>query len=131
MKRLFSKSSKNPPSTTAAFAINDLVTHTPTLPPKLVVPLVPHPRPHDHIDILPTPDGLLLRPHATHLDETGHYVRITWGRVPEIEEFQGAVRNGGVNWAAAVIVYGIVGIIELFTGKLAYHHSSSESFSTA
>jgi phosphatidylinositol 4-phosphatase len=113
MKRLFfSKSSKIPPSVN-----NDLIAQTPTLPPKFVVPPVPHPRPHEHIAILPTKEGLFLRPHTPFQGEPdSHYVRITWGKVPEIVEFQGVVQNTDTNWAAAVIVYGIVGILELFAG---------------
>ena len=86
---------------------------------------MPHPRPHDHIAILPTQDGLLLGPHIAGQDESNHYVRITWGKIPEIEELQGAMQNANVNWAVAIIVYGIVGILELFTGKLAYYHRIS------
>ncbi|KAF8478731.1 SacI homology domain-containing protein [Russula ochroleuca] len=115
MKRFFSKSSKNQPSTSAVSQNNDLVVHTPVLPPKIVVPPVLSPRPHDYIAILPTQDGLLLRPHVARQGESDHYVRITWGKVPEIEELQGAAHNASVNWAVAVIVYGIVGILELFT----------------
>jgi len=39
------------------------------------------------------------------------------GKVLEIEELQGAARTTGINRATAVIVYGIVGILELFTGS--------------
>jgi hypothetical protein len=126
MKRFFSKSSKNQPSTPAVSTPthDDLVVHTPVLPPKFVVPPVPYPRPHDHIAILSTQDGLLLRPYVTRQDESDHYVRITWGKLPEIEELRGATQNASVNWGAAVVVYGIVGILELFTGSL-----SSQFFS--
>jgi hypothetical protein len=117
MKRFFSKSSKNQPSTSPVSLPNDLVTHTPVPPPNFVVPPVPSPRPHDYIAILPTQDGLLLRPHVARQGESDHYVRITWGKLPEIEELQGAMRNSSANWAVAVIVYGIVGILELFTGS--------------
>lgn len=123
MKRFFSKSSKNQPLTSAVSPHNDLVVHTPELPPKFVVPPVPHPRPHDHIAVLPTQDGLLLRPHIAGQGESNHYVRITWGKIPEIEELQGAMQNANVNWAVAIIVYGIVGILELFTGT--HHHRIS------
>ncbi|KAI0256643.1 SacI homology domain-containing protein [Lactifluus subvellereus] len=121
MKRLFSKSSKKTPSTAAVpvnNVNNDLVAHTPALQPKFVVPPVPHPRPHDYIAVLPTQEGLLLRAHTASKGESDRrYVRITWGKVPEVEEFQGAAQNTGAGWAAAVIVYGIVGILELFTGS--------------
>ena len=122
MKRFFSKSSKNQPSTSAVSPHNDLVVHTPELPPKFVVPPVPQPRPHDHIAVLPTQDGLLLRPHIAGQGGSNHYVRITWGKIPEIEELQGAMQNANVNWAVAIIVYGIVGILELFTGSLSSSH---------
>jgi len=115
MKRLFSKSSKNQPSTPAVPAHNHVVVDTPSLNPKPVAPPGSHPRPHDHIAVLPTQDGLLLRPHVAPREESGHYVRITWGKVPEIQELQGALPTAGVNWTSAVIVYGIVGILELFT----------------
>lgn len=118
MKRFFSKSSKSPPSTAVVPVNNDLVAHTPALQPKFIVPPVPHPRPHDHIAVLPTQEGLLLRAHTNFKGESDHrYVRITWGKVPEIEEFQGAAQNTGIGWPTAVIVYGIVGILELFTGS--------------
>jgi len=117
MKRLFSKSSKNrSPTPPTAAPIHNVVVHTPALQPKFVVPPVPHPRPHDHIAVLPMQHGLLLRPHVRQ-GESDHCVRITWGKVPEIEELQGAARTTGINWATAVIVYGIVGILELFTGS--------------
>jgi len=124
MKRFFSKSSKNQPSTSAVSLHNDLVVHTPELPPKFVVPPIPHPRPHDHIAVIPTQDGLLLRPHIADQGESNNYVRITWGKIPEIEELQGpgAMQNADVNWAVAIIVYGIVGILELFTGSLLSSH---------
>ena len=121
MRRFFSKSSKNQPSTSAVSLHNDLVVHTSELPPKFVVSPVPQPRPHDHIAVLPTQDGLLLRPHIAGQGESNHYVCITWGKIPEIEELQGA-KNVNVNWAVAIIVYGIVGILELFTGSLSSPH---------
>ena len=121
MKRFFSKSSKNQPSTSPVSPHNDLVVHTPVLPPKFVVPPVLSPRPHDHIAILPTQDGLLLSPYVARQGGSDHYVRITWGKVPEIEELQGTMYNASVNWEAAVIVYGVVGILELFTGSLSLH----------
>ncbi|KAH9043290.1 SacI homology domain-containing protein [Lactarius pseudohatsudake] len=114
MKRLFSKSPKSPSPKPPALVHNDLIAHTPTLQPKFVVPAVPHPRPHDHIAVLPTQEGLLLRPHRTRSDDSDHYFRINWGKSPKFEEFQGSAQNVD-SWASAVIVYGIVGILELFT----------------
>ncbi|KAI9446507.1 SacI homology domain-containing protein [Lactarius indigo] len=95
MKRLFSKSPKSPSPKPPALVHNDLIAHTPALQPKFVVPAVPHPRP-------------------TRPDDSDHYVRIYWGKSPKFEEFQGSAQNVG-SWASAVVVYGIVGILELFT----------------
>lgn len=114
MKRLFYKSPKSSSSKPPAPVHKDLIGHTPALQPKFVVPPVPHPRPHDHIAILPTEEGLFLRPHGTRPDDSDSYIRIGWGKSPKFEEFRGSVENVG-SWSSAVIVYGIVGILELFT----------------
>src|ERR1700742_4316090 len=98
MKRFFSKSSKNPPSTPAVPVNNHAVDHTLALQPTPVVPPASYPRPHDHITILPTQDGLLLRPHIACQGESDLYVRITWGKVPEIKEFHGSAPTTGINW---------------------------------
>jgi hypothetical protein len=119
MKRFFSKSSKNRQSSTPAVsAQNHVVDRTPTPQPKSTVSTAPHSRPHDHIAILPTQDGLLLRPYIARQGESDHYVRITWGKVPEIKQLHGPAPTAGVNWTLAVIVYGIIGIIDLFAGSL-------------
>jgi len=120
MKRLFSKSSKNrQPSTPAVLVQNNVVARTPAPQPKSVAPAsASHPRPHDHIAVLPTQDGLLLRPHIARQGESDDYVRIAWGKVPEIKQFQGPIPTAGVNQTLAVIVYGIIGIIDLFAGSL-------------
>jgi hypothetical protein len=121
MKRFFSKSSKSQhPSAPAVSAQNHVVVPTPTPQPTSALPATSasHPRPHDHIAVLPTQDGLLLRPHVARQGESDRYIRITWGKVPEIKQFQGPVSTAGVNWTLAVMVYGIIGILDLFAGKL-------------
>lgn len=116
MKRLFYKSPKSSSSKPPVPVHNDLIAHTPALQPKFVVPPVPHPRPHDHIAILPTEEGLFLRPHGTRPDDSDNHIRISWGKSPKFEELRGSAQNVG-SWSSAVIVYGIVGILELFTGS--------------
>ncbi|KAI0273575.1 SacI homology domain-containing protein [Gloeopeniophorella convolvens] len=114
MRRLFTKS-KSPPSKSPAPISNNVISHTPALQPKFVVPPVPHPRPHEHIAILPTEQGLLLRPHVA-FGEQDHHIRITWGKVPKVEEIQDSGQDVlDANWTEAVVVYGIIGILELFT----------------
>ncbi|KAF4615242.1 hypothetical protein D9613_002633 [Agrocybe pediades] len=107
--------------------------HQPGLPPKSVLPPVPHPCPHNHLSLLATKDGLLIRPHIVDgreersLAQTA-YVRISWGKDTKIEEIEvkEAVQKPDdakqeeeegveVDWQDAVVVYGIVGILDLFS----------------
>ena len=119
MKRFFSKSSRNrQPSTPAAPAQNNVVVRTSAPQPKSAAPASSHPRPHDHIAVLPTQDGLLLRPQIARQGESDDSVRISWGKVPEVKQFQGPIPTVGVNWTLAVIVYGVIGILDLFAGSL-------------
>lgn len=122
MKRFFYKASKPaPPSgspTPSNISLN--VPHTTGLQPKYVVPPVPHPCPHDHIALLVTPDGLLLRPHFP-----GHgpndpgpstHLRLSWNKAVKVEELSGNGEANGVDWTGSVIIYGILGVLELFSG---------------
>ena len=103
MKRIFLPKRTPKPS---APINDDLVAHA----------LIAHPRPHDHLAVLPTQEGLFLRPYRTQPDDLGRYIRISWGKSPKFEEFRGSAQDVG-SWASAIIVYGIVGILELFTGR--------------
>lgn len=87
------------------------------LRPKYTVPPVPHPCPHEHITLLVSPPGLLLRSHAPGLKHPSNHVRISWGRELKIEEVQDDV-DDQVDWrTGGVIVYGIVGVLELTFGE--------------
>lgn len=90
--------------------------HTPGLPPKYVVPPVPHPYPHDHLAILATKDGLLIRPHIPgqgRIAGPRSYIRISWGKVFQVEE----IPSGGeeFDWGESAVIYGIVGVLELYS----------------
>jgi hypothetical protein len=85
-----------------------------------VPPVVTHPCPHEHIAILVTADGLLLRPHGQGVEHTGSYAMVRWagegtdGKVVRVAE--GEVPEGEtLDWDHSVVVYGIVGILELFS----------------
>jgi hypothetical protein len=120
MKKFFSslkaapKSSSNaaaqrptsPPSTTTTV-------HTPGLKPEFVVPPMPHPCPHDHLALLPTPEGLLIRPHAPGLVPETH-VRIQWGKNVHLDEINSPGDYNEDDWSQSVVVYGIIGTMELF-----------------
>ncbi|KAH7926636.1 hypothetical protein BV22DRAFT_1062448 [Leucogyrophana mollusca] len=129
MKRFFSKSSrgtsspKSPPSTQNQASSSSpppisIGTHATTgLQPSFVVPPVPHPRPHEHIAILATDDGLLMRPHAVGLRHSESHVRIRWGKTVKVEDLPGDGNAPDRNWTESVIVYGLVGVLELFNAS--------------
>ncbi|KIJ17485.1 inositol-polyphosphate 5-phosphatase [Paxillus involutus ATCC 200175] len=88
------------------------------LQPSSIVPPVPHPHPHEHIAIIATDEGLIMRPHAPGL-QPGSHVRVSWGKAPKIEElhWQGDGGGSSVDWASSIIIYGIVGILDLFNAS--------------
>ena len=82
------------------------------LQPKYTVPPVPHPCPYDHIAVLVASDGLLLRPHFDPPTRPESHLRIAWGKPAKVESLDEAE---GLDWSNAVIIYGLVGILELFS----------------
>lgn len=121
MKGIFNfKGLSRPPAATPTPApvpapVTNTLAHTTHLQPKYTVPAVPHPRPHDHIAILATPDALLLRPHFHGSEQPHPYVHIAYGKHYKVEEREDNGEGHGVEWASAAVVYGIVGIIDLYT----------------
>lgn len=107
MKRFFSKPQQNTDRTHA---------QTQGLHPKYTPP-IPHPCPHEHITLLVSPSGLLLRPEAPGLKHLTSHVHIAWGREVNVEEVQGDSEDQGDWRTAGVIIYGIVGILELTFGE--------------
>ncbi|KAF9819771.1 hypothetical protein IEO21_01862 [Rhodonia placenta] len=92
------------------------VPHTTSLQPKYVLPPLPHPCPHEHIALLATAQGLLLRPHFLSETRPESYVRILWGKTGAIEELP-INEDADQDWSESVIIYGIVGILELFSAS--------------
>ncbi|KAH7103991.1 SacI homology domain-containing protein [Auriculariales sp. MPI-PUGE-AT-0066] len=90
------------------------------MPPRLAVPPSPHPLPHEQILVTISDEGLLLRPNVDNADS---YVRIAWGKSASPEEIDGP--GNAQDWVDAVFVYGIVGVLRLFSGKccLSRYHS--------
>ncbi|KII89160.1 hypothetical protein PLICRDRAFT_40794 [Plicaturopsis crispa FD-325 SS-3] len=88
--------------------------HSTGLQPKYIVPPVPHPCPHEHIALLVTKDGLLLRPHVVGLKHPQTHLFIRWGKAVTVEEREG---DANANWEESTIIYGILGILELFTAS--------------
>lgn len=91
------------------------------LQPKYVVPPIPHPCPYDHLALVVTRDGLLIRQHVPGRDHKTErpcsYVRIAWANPVKIEEASPGHEPEGdnVDWSDSVIVYGIIGVLELFS----------------
>lgn len=118
-------------------------THTPHittgLQPKYTVPAVPHPCPHDHLAIGVAREGLLIRPHGPRAlrkasgTEVSSFLKVSWRTAEVVELHHNAERRSKnhsgnaagasesaalfeqVDWNEAVIVYGIVGVLELFS----------------
>jgi hypothetical protein len=87
------------------------------LDPKYTVPPVPHPIPYQHLEILVSSQGLLLRPHIPGSSDAGSYVRISWGLAGKIELIEDVAPKGtGLDWSKAAVVYGVLGSLDLFTG---------------
>ena len=90
----------------------------PGLHPGFSLPPIPHPCPHDHLALLVSGDGLLIRPHVPGSPFVNSfpysYLRISWGKSNKIEQFEKLERDN-LDWTESVIVYGIAGIVELFT----------------
>jgi phosphatidylinositol 4-phosphatase len=83
--------------------------------PKFLIPPVPHPSPHAYLAVLVTDDGLLMRPHVPG-DARGpsSYIRIRWQKNVKVEELQMNADQEDIDWIGAAIVYGVVGVLELF-----------------
>lgn len=131
MKKFFSKAAKpsgivisenSQPGVQSAALPNPTQPHTTGLHPKDVLPAVPHPYPHDHLAVAVTRDGLLIRPHIPGLNarqrESLTYLKIAWGKAVKVEEREDKLTEQ--YWDDAVIVYGIVGVLELFSGELRF-----------
>jgi phosphatidylinositol 4-phosphatase len=92
--------------------------HTTGLQPKYLVPPVPHPCPHNYLSLLVTKDGLLIRPYTAGLSGSAAHVRIGWGKSVRVEETTSEDGADEAEWESSVVVYGVIGILELFSGAL-------------
>ncbi|KAF5386792.1 hypothetical protein D9615_001600 [Tricholomella constricta] len=135
MKRLFAKVQASKPfaaipktlvglgpnQTPGSAAPGHIVSHTVGLQPKYLVPPIPHPCPYDHLALLVTQDGLLIRQHiAGHDHKTekpNSHIRVAWGKSVQVKEVVDVAGAEDFDWADSVIVYGIVGVLELFSGS--------------
>ncbi|KAI0093512.1 SacI homology domain-containing protein [Irpex rosettiformis] len=139
MKKIFAKpfkfppirsnstsSSSNPAPTTYHPIPTTNTVHTTSLQPKFIVPPTPHPYPYEYIVILAAPQGLLLRQFLRDGTHPESHVCISWGKEGAVEEIQNSSEVGDLDWNDGVIVYGLVGILNLYTGShlLVINHRS-------
>ncbi|KAH9857173.1 SacI homology domain-containing protein [Lenzites betulinus] len=124
MKRLFSKTFKGlaPESKSAQPAVTSPATtespgHHTGLQPKDTLPPVPHPCPYEHILVLATPEGLLLRPRSSGnvQDPSASQVKVEWGKGGKVETHSS--KDAEAKWEDSVVVYGILGFLELYTAS--------------
>lgn len=82
---------------------------------------MPHPCPHDHLALLVTKEGLLIRPHIPGQPsvpkDTTPYVRVSWGKNVKVEEITPKEDDAEIEWGDGTIVYGILGVLDLFSGE--------------
>jgi hypothetical protein len=117
MKKLFTKNiltrSKETYPSPSPILNNTSSILKPSLPAKYVLSAVPNPHPFDRIVVQATAEGLLLRPDVSNF-ENG--IQIYWGKNGTVNEVS-KVKLSNANWVGAVVVYGVVGIVRLFSGK--------------
>ncbi|KAH0830632.1 hypothetical protein J3R83DRAFT_2087 [Lanmaoa asiatica] len=123
MKHFFARhstGSKPPAPTIASQAPHGLPGHDMAtgvvLQPSFVLPPIPHPHPYEHIAIVATDEGLVMRPHLPGLSHSLSYVRLPWGKHPKVQELQRDGIDSSIDWKSGVVVHGIVGIMDLFNG---------------
>ncbi|KAG8217578.1 hypothetical protein J3R82DRAFT_5729 [Butyriboletus roseoflavus] len=68
------------------------------------------------LPLLPQTEGLVMRPHLPGLSHPLSYVRVPWGKHPNVQELRRDGSDSSLDWKSSVVVYGIVGIMELFNG---------------
>lgn len=115
MKRFFTPRSTGSKVSASGQPDHDMATSV-GLQPSFVLPPVPHPHPYEHIAIVATDDGLVLGPHLPGLSPSTSFIRIPWGRRPKVQELMGDGSDSSIDWKSNVVVYGIVGIMDLFNG---------------
>ncbi|KAG5715075.1 hypothetical protein E4T56_gene9928, partial [Termitomyces sp. T112] len=124
MKRLFTKvqASQTASAGIGSYAVGVESKDTDVVPP------IPNPCPYEYLEVVGTREGLVVRQCGGAGGESvsvsagsgagaGSGVRIGWGKPVRIEEVE---RGGGGDWCGdwggvVVVVYGIVGVLELFS----------------
>ncbi|KAI6109734.1 SacI homology domain-containing protein [Pisolithus sp. B1] len=76
-----------------------------------------HLHPYERIAVTISDDGLLMRPHDPDPHDSPSCVRVSWNRTPEVEQLPSDTEIPTADWSASVVVYGIIGILDLFNAS--------------
>jgi phosphatidylinositol 4-phosphatase len=87
-----------------------------------MVPPTPHPYPYEYIALLATQHGLLLRQFFRDGARPESQIRISWGKDVRVEEISIDAQQDEPEWNESVVVYGLIGILNLLNG--AYQSTS-------
>jgi hypothetical protein len=126
MKRWFSFQREKKPGPIVPLPSAPAANHSPiptkklaTLPkerPRSTAPAEPLPSEIWHeLTILATESGLLVRPV---LPDAAMQLRISWGKDGEVAHVK-ATKKDEHDWSTGVTVYGLVGVLSLFSGTVA------------
>ncbi|KAI6022736.1 SacI homology domain-containing protein [Pisolithus marmoratus] len=73
-----------------------------------------HLHPYERIVVTISDDGLLMRPRDSDPHDSPSCVRVSWGRIPKVEQLS---NDGERDWSSSVVIYGIIGILDLFNAS--------------
>ncbi|KAI6166942.1 SacI homology domain-containing protein [Pisolithus thermaeus] len=76
-----------------------------------------HLHPYERIAVTISDDGLLMRPHDPDPHDSPSCVRVSWNRTPKVEQLPSDTEIPTADWSASVVVYGIIGILDLFNAS--------------
>jgi hypothetical protein len=85
--------------------------------PKSIAPAKPQANEIWHeLTVLATESGLLIQPV---LSEASVHLRISWGKDGEVAQVIKVTKEDDHDWSTGATVYGLVGILSLFSGMIA------------
>lgn len=76
-----------------------------------------HLHPYERITVTISDDGLLVRPHDPDPHDSPSCTRVSWNKTPKVEQLPNGGENLAADWSASVVIYGIIGILDLFNAS--------------
>lgn len=78
---------------------------------------MPHLHPYERIAVTISDDGLLMRPRDPDPHDSPSCVRVSWNKTPKVEQLPGDREIPTADWSSSIVVYGIIGILDLFNAS--------------